>query len=486
MSARNGRAKLPNEVWTEIWQGLPLIDRINVTHVCQRWREIALGTPGVWCSLDFWFSFHSAKCACVECSIGSPKRLRSNARICDIFLPKSLHLPLLIQINDHDCDLGHISASALITLLATVLRPHASRILTLDLNLRNPSILPDLLERVNSFPTLTALMATTPFWFHSYSTPLANKVFTAPALRRLSLIGNWCSEYTAALHLPAVEILELYHTSRAAVKRVLDACPNVRSLDVWFPDESLYRERSDIEAFRVRVAQIPHVRLSNLCSRTIRTARLMYDCPDRPNYAYAFDSEPEELAVPIFNDVNDATFLSCAKPVDEVQASLAVTSPTRRRALIFRLEMTPGDMPCIWSSSFHGAQLKEIECRWDMWYLITPSMPSLPALEILRFTVTDDCDLVRPPIIGKDVRFPALRRVILQGDHPNDVVPTLWWDAVVTSLRVDTPPTSIVFDCINIGLDDDLSYDCSSSSSDCDSRNSDGGSSSSGSSSSSD
>ncbi|KZV84158.1 hypothetical protein EXIGLDRAFT_727581 [Exidia glandulosa HHB12029] len=468
-SARHTRAELPNEVWAMIWQDLPLLDRLDVTHVCHYWRNIALASPRVWSALDYRFFQHRSSCKCKECKSKTPKRVRSSPRIFSMILPRSSRLPLSIRIKNSDNDCGR-QLFAAVKVLASLLRPHASRISRLDVFVSIATVLPDLVEGVGSFPTLVSLAAGTCVTWESITMPLASERFDAPALRYLSLVGNWCNEHNTTFHFPAVQTLRVTHESRVGVEPLLDACPNVSSLDVWwFVDFALETDTAENEAFRIRVSRIRRVALLNVCSMGFQWVRSLYDCSDRADYSYAFERKPAEGCISIFSDVGAATDLvvSCAESQedDSYNALIVATSPTQRRALEFSSREAK-HLSTIWSRTFDGSQLKHIECHWSLWFLIAAAMPSLPALEILRFTVCNDCMDERWPIIDLKPacgeQFPSLRRVILQGerrhipqrDSPYCIVTSDWWNSVVESIKIEVSSVPIEFQ--NIGMDVDL------------------------------
>ncbi|KZV90468.1 hypothetical protein EXIGLDRAFT_720326 [Exidia glandulosa HHB12029] len=431
-SARHTRAELPNEVWAMIWQDLPLLDLLDVTHVCHYWRNIALASPRVWSVLDYRFFQHRSSCKCRECISKTPKRVRSSPRIFSMILPRSSRLPLSIRIKNSANDCGR-QLFAAVKVLASLLRPHASRISRLDVSVSIATVLPDLVEGVGSFPSLVRLAASTGVTWESITMPLASERFDAPALRYLSLVGNWCNEHNTTFHFPAVQTLRVTHESRVGVKRLLDACPNVSSLDVWwFVDFALETDTVENEAFRIRVSRIRRVALLNW-------VRAMYDCSDRADYSYAFEGKPAEGCISIFSDVGAATDL-----VEDDSYNALI-----RRSLEFSSREAK-HLSTIWSRTFDGSQLKHIECHWSLWFLIAAAMPSLPALEILRFTRWPIIDL--KPACGE--QFPSLRR----RDSPYCIVTSDWWNSVVESLKIEVSSVTIEFR--NIGMDVDLTDLC--------------------------
>ncbi|KAK7052181.1 F-box domain-containing protein [Favolaschia claudopus] len=296
---------LPNEIVSEIFlhflptypKTSPLLGRLSpttLTHICHRWREIALTTPALWRAIDLESEGETA------------------AFLAQLWLERSGCLPLSIRAADFDFEDSFLS-------VYRVFIPHRARWEHLDLELEDP----DHLEVLDgSLPLLHTLSV---FLGKSLVKPLLLQ--NSPLLRtvvlddygRPSLILPWSQ-------MTCLTLRSLYPAECISILRQTENLVSC-NLDLWTEDlpggqladvqllrlETLVFERnSDIWVEFLQILITPALRslemvegflnktdpigsLNSFISRsgcTLNELRIMAASIDEDSYRYAFPSIP--------------------------------------------------------------------------------------------------------------------------------------------------------------------------------------------------
>ncbi|PIL25481.1 hypothetical protein GSI_13371 [Ganoderma sinense ZZ0214-1] len=206
------------------WQEL-----VALTHVCQHWRDVALGTPQLW--VDAVRSVFAGPCRWFGPEIRSPKSL-------SIFLSRSEPLPLTIDFPDHTYLITELSPGS-------ILEPHISRLAHLSDRVRTPGDLQEVLWHVPKYmPNLESLhisqthpMSGDPF--PVLKTPLAWDDVDLPHLHTLSMPGNY---FNRSIAVASLNTLVLYNSTRShdvfvdALKRCAPSLESLTLCDWSHPD----------------------------------------------------------------------------------------------------------------------------------------------------------------------------------------------------------------------------------------------------------
>lgn len=114
---------VPPEMWLAIWTWLPIHDVITISHVCRKWRELAVRDPSLWASFEVAFDLHHSSCGRGRCRDRMFADLRARIQRASAVLSRSGSLPLTIYITVSGDPIDYAVAA-----LADALIPHAPRI----------------------------------------------------------------------------------------------------------------------------------------------------------------------------------------------------------------------------------------------------------------------------------------------------------------------------------------------------------------------
>ncbi|KZV92826.1 hypothetical protein EXIGLDRAFT_692377 [Exidia glandulosa HHB12029] len=443
------RVRLPDEVWFMVWQDLPLVDRLRVTHVCHDWRRLALGTPLIWCDIDLWVYRHPDACKCDDCSLTPGLHpMLSNARLVRHVLSLSQKLPLYVTFGDRDTvfELGFSSECRdAVKVLVGALEPHAGRIAALHGTLASPFVMTMFFESVSAFPRLVSMSVTTSNP-EALGVPLYRTVVSFPQLRTLHITGGWANWLLDNQVFPAVATLRVTFAWTNATLALIRACPSIECLELWIPDRIDGRERQRDE-FVAAVKAIPHVRLLNMTNRFDMHLGMLINDKSRPRYECVYTKPPSYTMH--FLALDDTESFFCTRQGDMIVLRAETSSRSGRKIRTFsfpfeeKVEMAP-----LWEN-FEPDALKHITCDATLWYLVTECMPRFKFLISLTLTFTESesfadykSGLGDPPDIDKlnesYYLFPALRTVTFRKSSGGTVeLPEWWCEAFLETLELD-------------------------------------------------
>ncbi|KZV96704.1 hypothetical protein EXIGLDRAFT_833416 [Exidia glandulosa HHB12029] len=269
-SERMRQLGLPNEIWLKVWEFLPMDSVLVVSHVCHLWRSLALGSPPLWTTLDFFSDEHAEDCGCSEhraldrydfscrfCSryvtIG-----QNNSELMRNLLPRSLHHGISLNL--------HIAGAPdpVTYLLADIIGPHAQRIVHWHFRGQGYFDPTPLLRSVDALPALRCL-----------SLPVTglqlSRNISLPNLEEAKVdYSIYSSDYdvaTGLLSFPSVKTLHfrLGPTSiySNALASTLSTMPNLQTLHLS-NRPAVAPSLHELGDGRTLVSQIPQVRISDL------------------------------------------------------------------------------------------------------------------------------------------------------------------------------------------------------------------------------
>ncbi|KZV78163.1 hypothetical protein EXIGLDRAFT_784221 [Exidia glandulosa HHB12029] len=152
-NSTTSQARLPVEIWLHIWEQLPLVDRVTVSHVCYHWRATTLCYPILWCSLDVFSTLHDDQCDCEKCSLEDPIEVgESNVALLGLLLPRSLDLPLKLSVRIAGANVAFCQG------VSTVLGAAYTRVVDLRIVQEYESGISCFLAQFNGFPALRRLV----------------------------------------------------------------------------------------------------------------------------------------------------------------------------------------------------------------------------------------------------------------------------------------------------------------------------------------
>ncbi|KZW02687.1 hypothetical protein EXIGLDRAFT_829203 [Exidia glandulosa HHB12029] len=463
--------RLPDEVWCMIWQDMPLVDRLRITHVCHDWRQLALGSPRVWCTVDLWFYRHDDNCACDDCALSpAPHPMISNARLVRYALTLSRSVPLCVSLGDRGSEfalgLFRTDCDAAVHLILALLQPHIDRLAALHADLFSAYVLTKFLSLIPALPRLVSLTTTSPN-FNALGVPLCKSVIAMPQLRTLSMTGGWGHWllYSRTQVFPAVTTLRVTFGWTKATLAMIRACPNLQCLELWIP-QFVQDIKADRDEFVAAVAGIRHLRLLNMRQIVDFSLSDLVENKERPDYECVYTHSPSYTSH--FFALDDTDSFSCSRDKDQIVFHSSAPSG-RRRTFSFpfeeKVEMAP-----LWEN-FEPDALKFITCDASLWYLVAWQMPCMAHLESLTLTVSADCLLNDPPCVGDEewpipeYRFPALRTIVLRSTSGTEVeVPDSWWDDFVETLELEkNHRIAFRYERVTLRRDDDSETDTSES-----------------------
>ncbi|KAI1784771.1 hypothetical protein LXA43DRAFT_1101010 [Ganoderma leucocontextum] len=187
---------------------------VALTHICQHWRNVALGTPQLWA--DAARSVLTGKCAWINDRAHWPKCLPT-------FLERSLPCPLAVELR---------SASYLVSQLKqdAVLKPHFSRLAHLSVQVTNVNDVIAVLQIVRSHvPNLESLhmpQADRPFLLEGSNKKILSCQWDDADLLHLHTLTIPAPCFTRSIAVASLKTLILYGGPRSHVLLIagLDRC----------------------------------------------------------------------------------------------------------------------------------------------------------------------------------------------------------------------------------------------------------------------
>ncbi|KZV99745.1 hypothetical protein EXIGLDRAFT_831285 [Exidia glandulosa HHB12029] len=252
--------RLPPELWCAVWEGMPLKDRVAVSHVCRYWRDISVHCPTLWQHLEFFSTVHGDDCVCELCGTWDDSDAASpvddEPRV-QVFVrnpgppPGWNNFCLIIHLVARSCalplyftmDVGPFFTDLeLIDDLGVNLAAEGAsdRIVSITAVFDDPSALKCLLGGMKHLPALQYLNAErasyppvptaivdTEHWYRD------SDHIDMPSLQAISLTGvGWMSAYQRAGNatFPSLTSVECAFFYPEEVEILLDACPALDKL----------------------------------------------------------------------------------------------------------------------------------------------------------------------------------------------------------------------------------------------------------------
>ena len=236
IAAIAAHAKLPAELWCQIFSLLPQGDRFSISRVSKDWRAISTSDPALWSDIDYHASNHKITCGCQTCiseerdppCTGCGRRVLrrlDNIGVADTVLSRSGTGPLRVDIT--------IVGSATFTAITRVLQPTSNRINYLHISADNNMRVVAFLDGLGFLEKLQQLVIVTPVkdghdqrmppkqMFEQFTGPL-------PTLRHIEIEGPY--RLITRLDLPALEYARLPIHDVRDLGLGLAQCNNIRKL----------------------------------------------------------------------------------------------------------------------------------------------------------------------------------------------------------------------------------------------------------------
>jgi len=130
-------ARIPAEVWCQVFSFLSQPDRFAVSRVSRNWRSVTIESPSLWTDIDYYCAIQNKTCTCQTCSedvrhppcMGCGQRFPSevnNLGEVRTALARSGDMPLRLEVT--------LAGQATSFFIASLLRPNAERITSLHIS----------------------------------------------------------------------------------------------------------------------------------------------------------------------------------------------------------------------------------------------------------------------------------------------------------------------------------------------------------------
>ncbi|EJD48833.1 hypothetical protein AURDEDRAFT_162291 [Auricularia subglabra TFB-10046 SS5] len=302
----NAEATLPGRLWNELWcivlSFLPTADLVRSTHVCRRWRNVALGCAHLWCQIEYESDIHYDNCDChlAEIFFGHPRcgdgPGSSNLDAVKAFLsrsgsiqPISLRVDILGEYTSHD-ELGR---------LAGALKPHLTRLAALRFTSEDAEACAVFLRHFDCLPALETLHNSCERLGYSPDGcgRFLSRPLHLPELRTLEIKGSIYSEGLLPEHLPFLSSLYLPFTEIRDILEYLTISPALRQLRLEAP--SYLRNEPQDALDRVRdlaASRALDVLIANISPHCEASIVALFDSAAHSKILLAY-AEPEGLVL---------------------------------------------------------------------------------------------------------------------------------------------------------------------------------------------
>ncbi|KAH7101231.1 hypothetical protein BKA62DRAFT_703966 [Auriculariales sp. MPI-PUGE-AT-0066] len=385
---------LPNELWCQVWEKLPVHDRMVVSHVSSDWRQAASCCPQLWSSTSFVSTLHSEDCQCATCAADSPqnagrcKRCRrpvpqtwANLELVQHHIKLSGGLPLSLNVDF--VSTGTANGDILVE-LAGSLRPEIGRLETLQISVDDMTILQAGL--FSSFGELPSLKSLTISYLgddeHEWSTDIR-----LPVLSRLHMTGR-LRYLTAKFNMacPSVKHLHAVFYQGRDAHVLLRTCPAVQDLLLQVGPERVYPgERQETIDLRelYDAAKPPRVSITEIHESDCEAVLPLFSNPDCPDltFGYVGDS-PMSGLTNILSEITHPVSLSCQQTRDvitvrSVGLDSSVRTVTHRLFDSQSTEAFPNNIWTCLSVSF-AQSLRTLSINGALWPKIFRRVPPGP------------------------------------------------------------------------------------------------------------
>lgn len=420
--AQIARAGLPDELWCMIWSHLSTEDRVRVTHVCSAWRQLAVGTPRLWCSLDFFSSRHDGDCDCGRCRFLHDEDAvcdrcdddlligRSNLVLVTALLPRSQQLPLHLHVDTPHYETDEEALHE----LAVALVAHAHRLEVIYIYSQDEQTVLRLLNGLG--PTLPALRVLDCNIAHFPSLVKAMPV-TLPCLQTVALRDGYgyvdSEDYADVPSFPSVHTLHIRVTNQDDLESYLNTFPSVQHLHVTVAKAAMRtapaiplsgrtnaRSISSLHVYDVSPSY-EDVVLAFFHDVKLHTLVIVYD-PD-PSPAAISERPSPCSGLDIFVDLSRPTILRCSAK-GAYDAVLSAEDNGKRR----EVRVPSSAVGFLWKS-LSTTHLSTVRIDASLCSALFCSVaPEFPALRLFEIALKDPDDFI--DVLGKDIflRMPSI------------------------------------------------------------------------------
>ncbi|KZW01829.1 hypothetical protein EXIGLDRAFT_760431 [Exidia glandulosa HHB12029] len=414
-AAQIARAGLPDELWCMIWGHLSMEDRVRVTHVCGAWRQLAVGTPRLWCSLDLFSSRHDVDCDCDRCSFLQDEDAicdrcddyllvgRSNIVLVTALLPRSQQLPLHLHVDAPHCN----TDGDVLDELAVALLAHAHRLEVISIDSEDENTVLCLFNGLG--PTLPALRVLD---CKAACLPTLVQALpaTLPCLQTVDLRDGWghFEDEADVPSFPSVHTLHFRLIYQKDLDSYLNTFPSVQHLHVTLSSEAMRTTPAVPLSGRTNAGSISSVHVYDVSPGYEDAVLALFYDVRLPLLVLVYDPSSEDISkcptpysgLHIFVDLSRPTMLHCSA-MDAKNAVLSAEGDGKRREI-----RIPSSVVGLLWQSLSTTHLSTVRIDASLFFdlfsgSVPPEFPALRLFEIALKASDDFIDVLREDIIRR-------------------------------------------------------------------------------------
>ncbi|EJD45034.1 hypothetical protein AURDEDRAFT_165909 [Auricularia subglabra TFB-10046 SS5] len=291
---------LPAELWLDVWARLSLDDRVAVSHVCSRWRDLIISCPDMWTAIDC-FAFMGTT------PDGSACRF-STAGLVPVALERAKGMKLSLDFF-FDSSIGDSSVYR----FADTLAPHAGNIAALDLTctVQQSELILHVLQPLSALEGLVHGMLS-PRPYIPTQPPIFECPFVLPELKTLFLpqmqhygwpcvldhpfnTGGGNPTLPMPIRFPALQKLSFAPAREIDIELAVRDCPRITSLTLVL-GFLFYREEI-IHGFSCD--RLTHIYLLDVPLGHLDWALSVFNISQRQYVVVTIMDDPPEISLPV-------------------------------------------------------------------------------------------------------------------------------------------------------------------------------------------